>query len=118
MAPPHTRLGSVAVIGGCGFLGHHIVKQLLDDATVTSISVMSRNPSKNRFSDARISYTVGDITVRADVERFIAHAKPTIVINTASPVAYIDHVHAPDYERGCFALLFLDRSRGKLQEPG
>lgn len=98
MTVHNTRLGAVVVVGGGGFLGHHIVKQLLEDPTVTSIHVMSRNP-KNRITDSRLSYVVGDITVRADVDRFIADAKPSVVINTASPVAYIDHVHAPDYER-------------------
>ncbi|KAK0707909.1 hypothetical protein B0H67DRAFT_495605 [Lasiosphaeris hirsuta] len=86
MSLQSTRLGSVAVVGGCGFLGHHIVKRLLEDDTVTSISVMSRNPNKNLFTDSRLTYASGDIT-------------PNVVINTASPVAYIDHVHAPDYER-------------------
>ncbi|KAK3312067.1 hypothetical protein B0H66DRAFT_457766, partial [Apodospora peruviana] len=97
MSPPNTRLGNVAVIGGCGFLGHHIVKQLLEDDTVTSISVMSRLPQKNRFDG--VTYTAGDITARADVDRFISESKPNVVFNTASPVAYIDHVHAPEYEK-------------------
>ncbi|KAK3937972.1 NAD(P)-binding protein [Diplogelasinospora grovesii] len=93
----NTRLGSVVVIGGCGFLGHHIVTQLLEDGTCTSISVMSRNPFKNRMDG--VSYSVGDITRRGDVDCFISEAKPNVVINTASPVAYIDHEHAPDYEK-------------------
>ena len=98
---PTTELGSVAVVGGCGFLGHHIVKQLLDDPTVTAITVMSRTPTKNRFTDPRITYLPGDITRRSDVDAFLASASPPpkVVINTASPVAYLDHLHAPDYER-------------------
>ncbi len=99
MAHSDAGLQSVAVIGGCGFLGHHIVKELLADATVTAISVMSRNPTKNKFEDERVSYTPGDITVSEDVNRFLSVVKPKVIINTASPVAYIDHVHAPDYER-------------------
>ena len=97
LPPPKSQLGSVAVIGGCGFLGHHIVKQLLEDDTVSSVAVMSRNPTANTFDGA--FYRVGDITSATDVERFLAEFKPTVIINTASPVAYIDHEHAPEYER-------------------
>jgi len=91
------QLGSVAVIGGCGFLGHHIVKQLREETSCTSIAVMSRNPFINNFDG--VEYRVGDITSRPDVDDFISDVRPNIVINCASPVAYIDHVHAPDYER-------------------
>ncbi len=92
-----SRLGKVAVIGGCGFLGHHIVKQLLEDGTCVSIAVMSRHPYKNTFEG--VSYRVGDITSRPDVDVFVKDIKPDTIINTASPVAYIDHIHAPDYEK-------------------
>ena len=100
MASNNTQLGSVVVIGGCGFLGHHIVKELLADPTVTSVSVMSRNPHKNRFDDVdpRVSYSTGDITLASDVKGLVSRAKPDVVINTASPVAYINHEHAPSYE--------------------
>ncbi len=90
-------LGRVAVIGGCGFLGHHIVKQLRDEQECTFISVMSRDPTKNNFDG--VAYITGDITSPVDVENFLNQAKPDVIINTASPVAYIDHVHAPDYEK-------------------
>jgi sterol-4alpha-carboxylate 3-dehydrogenase (decarboxylating) len=95
--PPKTQLGSVVVIGGCGFLGHHIVKQLLEDPTVTSVAVMSRQPYHNNID--KVHYRVGDITKPADIESVLEEFKPNVVINTASPVAYIDHVHAPDYEK-------------------
>ncbi|KAH0536020.1 hypothetical protein FGG08_007087 [Glutinoglossum americanum] len=92
---PTVQLGSVLVVGGCGFLGHHIVKELLADPSCSSISVMSRDPSKNCFDG--VSYHVGDVTSPVNVQRVIAQSKPTVIINTASPIAYIDHEHAPDY---------------------
>lgn len=88
-------LGSVLVIGGCGFLGHHIVKELLADPSCSSVSVMSRNPYQNRFDD--VTYLVGDITSPVDVQRVLGQVRPNVVFNTASPVAYIDHEHAPEY---------------------
>jgi len=119
MASTKVSLGSVAVVGGCGFLGHHIVKELLEDATVTSISVMSRSPHNNRFHDSRLSYSEGDITAQGDVDQFVARAKPDVVINTASPVAYIDHVHAHEYEQvnvlGNENLLRATRAQGTVK---
>ncbi|KAK5658000.1 hypothetical protein OQA88_2554 [Cercophora sp. LCS_1] len=98
MASPKTQLGSVVVVGGCGFLGHHIVRELLDDPTVTSVTVMSRTPTKNLHSSPILTYIAGDITSPSDVSHLITTTKPNVVINTASPVAYLDHLHAPDYE--------------------
>jgi sterol-4alpha-carboxylate 3-dehydrogenase (decarboxylating) len=88
-------LGSALVVGGCGFLGHHIVRELLADPSCTSVSVMSREPFKNRFDN--VNYLPGDITSPADVQRIVNQVKPNIIFNTASPVAYIDHEHAPEY---------------------
>jgi sterol-4alpha-carboxylate 3-dehydrogenase (decarboxylating) len=46
-----------------------------------------------------VAYHSGDITSFVDVKKFLGQLKPNVVINTASPVAYIDHVHTPDYEK-------------------
>jgi sterol-4alpha-carboxylate 3-dehydrogenase (decarboxylating) len=93
--PQEIPLGDVLVVGGCGFLGHHIVRELLSEPSCTSVSVMSREPFKNCFDDA--TYIVGDVTSPSDVTRVITTVKPTVIINTASPLAYIDHEHAPEY---------------------
>ncbi|KAM7193438.1 putative sterol-4-alpha-carboxylate 3-dehydrogenase, decarboxylating [Rhypophila sp. PSN 637] len=101
-------LGNVLVVGGCGFLGHHIVKQLLSlpyPSQITSVTVMSRNPTKNLLTSLSqstgipLSYHQGDITSPQDVSRIVNLCRPKTVINSASPVAYLDHLHAPDYEK-------------------
>jgi len=94
-SPPKTSLGSCLVIGGCGFLGHHIVRELLDDPTCTSVAVMSRSPFKNRYD--RVTYFIGDITSVEHVNLVVGQVKPNVIFNTASSHAYIDHEHAPDY---------------------
>lgn len=92
---PKSALGSCLVIGGCGFLGHHIVHQLLDDPTCTSVAVMSRSPFKNRYDG--VTYFIGDIKNLEHVNLVVSQVKPNVIFNTASPHAYIDHEQAPDY---------------------
>lgn len=91
----HISLGSVLVVGGCGFLGHHLVRELLADPAVSKISVMARDTSINRFDN--VNYLAGDVTSVEDVYRIVFEVKPTVIINTASPKAYTDHEHAGDY---------------------
>ncbi|PVH81406.1 putative sterol-4-alpha-carboxylate 3-dehydrogenase, decarboxylating [Cadophora sp. DSE1049] len=82
--PPATgpQLGDVLVVGGCGFLGHHVVKFLLKEPTCTSISVMCRSPFKNRHE--------------GHCRHVMNQVRPKVIFNTASPHAYKDHEHVPD----------------------
>ncbi|KAL9031002.1 MAG: hypothetical protein Q9196_000940 [Gyalolechia fulgens] len=75
-------LGSVLVIGGCGFLGHHIVRQLLDAYTCT-VSVLDLRTTNNRFPN--VSYHTGDITSLDSLRPVFDSVRPTVVIHTASP---------------------------------
>jgi len=78
-------LGSVLVIGGCGFLGHHIVKQLtLPGFLGTAVSVLDLDTRRNR--QPSVSYYEADITSANDVRRVYLEAKPQVVIHTASPI--------------------------------
>ena len=85
--PAHTPtapLKSVLVIGGCGFLGHHVVRILSEQHPETTISVLDLRTNINRF--AGITYYDGDITSRASVDAVLAAEKPQVVIDTVSPV--------------------------------
>jgi hypothetical protein len=80
------QLGNVLVVGGCGFLGHHVVKFLLNEPTVTSISVMCRSPFKNKFDG--VDYHIGDVTKFDHCRHVLEQVKPKVIFNTASPHAY------------------------------
>ncbi|MCJ1376701.1 erg26, C-3 sterol dehydrogenase [Loxospora ochrophaea] len=79
-----SELGAVLVVGGCGFLGHHIVTRLLQ-STSAQVSVFDLRPPRHRLSS--VSYYDGDITSRAAVQRVLREVKPHVIIHTASPVA-------------------------------
>lgn len=79
--------GPILVVGGCGFLGHHIVSQLLESYSV-QISVLDLRTDRNRHS--AVSYYDGDITSQSSVLEVLAVVKPWIIIHTASPVPFDD----------------------------
>lgn len=84
---PVKSLGSVLVIGGCGFLGHHIVSQLRESYS-DQVSVLDLRTDRNRVPS--ISYFDGDITSETDVTRVLREVKPTVIIHTASPAFVAD----------------------------
>jgi sterol-4alpha-carboxylate 3-dehydrogenase (decarboxylating) len=76
-------LGNVLVIGGCGFLGHHIVSHLISNYTCKT-SALDLRTTRNRLDGA--SYYDGDITSISSLLAIFAKLKPAVVIHTASPV--------------------------------
>ncbi|KAH8658224.1 hypothetical protein BX600DRAFT_468810 [Xylariales sp. PMI_506] len=78
-------VGPSLVVGGCGFLGYHLVGQLLRDGGCGPVYVVDRNIDNNRHSDA--TYTQGNLS---DVELFralIVRLKPQVIFHIASPPA-------------------------------
>jgi nucleoside-diphosphate-sugar epimerase len=71
----------IAVLGGTGFLGTHVIKRLL--AANQRVGVMARNVRNlsAEFYDDRVVMLRGDIRRPTDVERAIG--KATVVINLA-----------------------------------
>ena len=53
------------VTGGCGCVGFHVVKALLNYPMFSSLHVFSRNPTINQQSG--VGYHVGDLTSDTDV---------------------------------------------------
>ncbi|KAL1891875.1 erg26, C-3 sterol dehydrogenase [Sporothrix stenoceras] len=85
-------LGKVMVIGGCGFLGHHVVNLLVRDylpeKAATGVSVVDLRCTRNRQPDeAGVKYYEADITNEERMTAIFKEAKPDVVIHTASPAA-------------------------------
>lgn len=80
-ASPETY-GPSLVIGGCGFVGFHVVEALLEDPAWSPVSVISRNPDHNRCEGA--SYHNGDICNSDEIRRLLADLKPRIIFHTAA----------------------------------
>ncbi|KAF8477031.1 3-beta hydroxysteroid dehydrogenase/isomerase family-domain-containing protein [Kalaharituber pfeilii] len=85
-------LKSVIVIGGCGFLGHHLVNLLQKQHPETAISVLDLHTSNNQFPG--VTYINGDITKPEDVREAYRQVKPQVVINTVSPSAVSEAAEA------------------------
>lgn len=78
-------LGSVFVTGGCGLLGYHIVKFLVESGDATSITVFDVSTKFNRIEDPIVEYVTGSITSRDDVRNALQKSKAKVIFNTASP---------------------------------
>jgi len=77
--------GPSLVIGGCGFIGFHIVEALLEEPAWGPVLVISRNPNPNRCEGA--SYHKGDICNPDEIQQLLADLKPRIIFYTAAPRA-------------------------------
>ncbi len=83
---PH--LGSVMVIGGCGFLGHHVVNLLLRDYDA-AVTVVDLKCTRHRRPDADgVRYVEADISDAAALGAAFEQAPPDVVIHTASPAPH------------------------------
>ncbi|KAF1948957.1 putative 3-beta hydroxysteroid dehydrogenase/isomerase family protein [Byssothecium circinans] len=79
------QLGSVLVVGGCGFLGHHIVRKLIQAGDASNVTVLDVKTDLYRIEGAH--YISGSITSPEDVKRALDAAKPKLIFHTVSPQA-------------------------------
>ncbi|KAH7256275.1 hypothetical protein BKA59DRAFT_467121 [Fusarium tricinctum] len=80
----------VLITGGSGFLGGHIIRQLLDHAA-TTVAIVSRHPKVpvGISGDSRISLHAADVAVSSQIEAVFRDFRPHAVIHAASPT-YLD----------------------------
>lgn len=81
-----TATGGSLVIGGCGFLGYHIVRHLLRDAALQPVHVLDINVTNNRVEGVA-SYSQGAITDGTAVRALLETLQPRAVFHMASPPA-------------------------------
>lgn len=77
--------GIVLVVGGCGFVGYHIVNTFVQNSTWSSVHVMSRDPTRNQIEGAH--YHSGSITSFEQIQSLLVEIQPSLIIHTASPIA-------------------------------
>jgi sterol-4alpha-carboxylate 3-dehydrogenase (decarboxylating) len=83
--PDVPSLGKVVVVGGCGFLGSHIVNLIVERHPKTQVSVLDLRTTTNRNLSSTVSYHDGDITDFAAIKALFSKIKPEVIIHTASP---------------------------------
>ncbi|KAF2109708.1 C-3 sterol dehydrogenase/C-4 decarboxylase-like protein [Lophiotrema nucula] len=85
----------VLVVGGCGFLGSHIVEAFTQKTTY-SIVVASRNPKDFRLQD--VEYRAVDIANSSEVSKLVEATRPRVIVHAATlgPFAMGD-VHMEHY---------------------
>lgn len=108
---PKKSFGKVLVIGGCGFLGHHIVNQLLESYDA-QVSVVDLRTDRNRASS--VSYYDADITSESSVREVLQKVKPAVIIHTASPT-FTDSEGA---NRALYKKVNVDGTRNLIERAG
>jgi len=78
-----TNITSALVIGGCGNLGHNVVKQLLKLTPPPKVSVFDLFTTANRFDG--VDYYAVDITNKSQVDEALSKCRPQVIMHTASP---------------------------------
>lgn len=76
-------LSPILVVGGCGFVGPNIIRELFRQDPSASISVLDLRTDTNVLPG--VTYYAGDITQKPKVEDVFAKVKPKTVFHTVSP---------------------------------
>ncbi|KAJ4391114.1 erg26, C-3 sterol dehydrogenase [Gnomoniopsis smithogilvyi] len=78
-------LSPVVVTGGCGFIGYHIVAQILKEQPDCKIHVIDINTQRNRFSAPGVDYHTCDISSLSQVEQVVLQTRPKTIFHVACP---------------------------------
>jgi sterol-4alpha-carboxylate 3-dehydrogenase (decarboxylating) len=82
----NASLGHVVVVGGCGFLGGHIVRLLLSQYPGSQIACLDVSTARNRVDSPQVTYHNCNITNLLDIEELFLKLQPDVIIHTAAIV--------------------------------
>ncbi|KAM0496280.1 hypothetical protein ACHAP8_007541 [Fusarium lateritium] len=94
-ASPKTSIGASLVVGGCGFLGYHLVRHLLEDDEIGGVYVLDRVVTRNRHDGA--TFYQGEITDSELLRRVVSEIRPTVIFHCASPIATLPAKREGEY---------------------
>ncbi|KAL6703919.1 erg26, C-3 sterol dehydrogenase [Coniothyrium glycines] len=80
-----TSNDSVLVIGGAGFVGHHLTDHFVSNKSFSKVHVLSRNAASSKDHVVGAQYLNGDVTDEASLRKVIEDTKPAVIIHAASP---------------------------------
>ena len=89
-------LDSCLVTGGCGFLGHHLVQHLLQDAQCKLVYIVDRQIETNLHQGP--TYICLDITDEDAMRALVDEIKPKVIFHTASPIASLPKSRWDEYQ--------------------
>ncbi|ORX97012.1 hypothetical protein BCR34DRAFT_578225 [Clohesyomyces aquaticus] len=75
----------VLIIGGCGFVGYHIVKHFVEAPEFSPVSVLSRSATTSANRIDGVQYISGDLGDRGSIQRALQQVRPAVIIHAASP---------------------------------
>jgi sterol-4alpha-carboxylate 3-dehydrogenase (decarboxylating) len=75
----------VLVIGGCGFVGYHIVRHFVQAPEFSPVSVLSRSAIQTANKVDGAVYIAGDLCDEKSILSAIQQSRPTIIVHAASP---------------------------------
>lgn len=82
--PVKESLGKVLVVGGCGFVGSHIVDQLRTSYDA-KISIVSRHCTTHHTKFTDVTYCDADISSLSSLLPVFERLRPDVVIHTVAP---------------------------------
>ena len=80
-----STLGNCLVVGGCGFLGYHLVGHLVASGDYASVTVLDRNVQANLCDDA--TYVQADIGDADCLAQQFGTVAPSVIFHAASPIS-------------------------------
>lgn len=89
-------LYSILVTGGAGFIGHYLVKRLLDDYRVVIIDNLSSGKSSNIPNHHNFIFYKEDVRNKETISDIIKREKIDTCIHLAAKTSVIDSINDPD----------------------